>query len=237
MCGRYVADTWQLRAHGHALRMGSRERAVDVGAARARSLRARLTAEAREARLQVGLSQGTVAASLGISRSQYSRIERDLSPDLSIDMAARLFAVLGMQLAAQAYPAGDPVRDAAQVALLERLHGRCHRSFRWQTEVAFPIPGDLRAWDATATSPIVRIGIEGETRLRDVQAIDRKLGLRERDGGMDRVILLVSDTRANREAIRAYGDILQARLPILGRRALELLGAGVDPGGNALIVL
>lgn len=217
--------------------MASRERPVDVGAASARAIRARLASEMRTARLQSGLSQTAVAVAVGISRSQYSRIERGLSPDLTIDMSARVFAVLGLAFIAQTYPAGDPLRDTAHAALLERLHARCHRSFRWQTEVPFPIPGDLRAWDATACAPTLRIGVEAETRLRDAQAVDRKVALKERDGEMDRVILLIADTRHNRETVHAYGDQFQARFPIPGARALELLAAGVDPGGNALVLL
>ena len=217
--------------------MGSRERAVDIGAARAREILGRLVREARAARLASGLAQDDVAATVGISRSQYSRIERGLSPDLSIDRAARLFAVLGQELSVRAFPSGDPIRDVAHAALLERLHARCHRLFRWRTEVPFPIPGDLRAWDATAVSPECRIGIEAETRLRDIQALDRRLALKERDGGMDRLVLVVLDSRCNREVVRAHGDILAGRFPVPGRRALELLAAGVDPGGNALLLL
>lgn len=217
--------------------MGSRERPVDAGAASARSILARIAAEIRSARLQSGLSQLSVSTGIGISRSQYSRIERGKTPDLTVDMAARVFAVLGLALNVQIYPAGDPIRDAAQVALLERLRAYLHRSFRWLTEVPLPIPGDLRAWDATACNPAVRIGIEGQTRLRDLQAVERKIALKERDGGMDRVILLVANTRHDRDVVRAHADLLQARFPIPGPRALELLGAGVDPGGNALILL
>lgn len=217
--------------------MGSRERSVDIGAARAREIRSRLMAEARAARLGAGLGQDDVAAALGISRSQYSRMERGLSPDLSIDRAARLFAVLGQELSMRTFPAGDAIRDVAHSKLLERLHAHCHRSFRWQTEVPFPIPGDLRAWDATAVCPTCRIGVEAETRLRDIQALDRRLALKERDGDMDRVVLLVLDSRSNRDVLRAHGDVLAGRFPVPGVRALELLGAGVDPGGNALILL
>ena len=217
--------------------MGSRERAIDVGAARSRETLARLTADARSARLAAGLGQDDVARALDISRSQYSRIERGLSPDLSIDTAVRLFAILGHELSVRTFPAGDPIRDVAHASLLERLHARCHRSFRWRTEVPLPIPGDLRAWDAMAVCPGCRIGVEAETRIRDVQALDRRLALKERDGGMDRLVLLVLDSRSNREIVRAYGDILGVRLPVPGARALGLLGAGVDPGGNALILL
>lgn len=217
--------------------MGSRERAIDIGAARARDILARLMAEARAARLAAGLGQDDVAAALGISRSQYSRMERGLSPDISINRAARLFAVLGQELSVRAFPAGDPIRDVAHTALLERLRARCHRSFRWRTEVPLPIPGDLRAWDATAVCPTCRIGVEAETRLRDIQALDRRLALKERDGGMDRLVLLVLDSRSNREVVRAYGDLLALRFPVQGTRAMELLGAGVDPGGNVLVLL
>jgi transcriptional regulator with XRE-family HTH domain len=217
--------------------MASRERAVDIGNARAREILARLPAEARTARLNEGLGQEDVAHALGVSVSQYSRIERGLSPDLSIAMAVRLFAVLGLDLSIRTYPAGDPVRDAAQIALLERFHVRCHRSIVWQTEVPFPIPGDLRAWDATAVCPAFRAGVEAETRIRDVQGLDRRLALKERDGGMDRLLLVVLDSRANRSALRLHGAQLSLRFPVPGARALELIGAGVDPGGNALILL
>ena len=104
--------------------MGSRERPVDVGAASARAILARLCAEIRSARLQAGLSQLSVADEIGLSRSQFSRIERGLTPDLTIDRAVRVFAVLGQALHVQTYPAGDPIRDAAQLALLERLRGQ-----------------------------------------------------------------------------------------------------------------
>jgi transcriptional regulator with XRE-family HTH domain len=217
--------------------MGSRERAIDIGAARARQILASLPAEARTARLNSGLSQEHIAGALGVSVSQYSRIERGLSPDLTIDTAVRMLAVLGMDLSIRAYPAGDPIRDAAHAALLERLHVCCHRSIAWRTEVPFPIPGDLRAWDATAVCPAFRAGVEAETRIRDVQALDRRLALKERDGGMDRLILLVLDSRSNRSALRGSAAQLLTRFPVPGARALELLGAGVDPGGNALILL
>lgn len=148
-----------------------------------------------------------------------------------------MFAVLGMDLSIRAYPAGDPIRDAAHAALLERLHLCCHRSIAWRTEVAFPIANDLRSWDATAVCPAFRAGVEAETRIRDVQALDRRLALKERDGGMDRLFLLVLDSRANRSVLRAQGAQLSLRFPVPGDRALELLGAGVDPGDNALILL
>jgi hypothetical protein len=135
------------------------------------------------------------------------------------------------------YPAGDAINDAAQVALLGRLRARCHPSLVWRTEVPLPLPGDLRAWDATITSDAIRAAVEAETRLRDLQALDRRLALKQRDGGFDHVILLVLGSRANRSIIRAHADTLRTRFPVAGVTALERLETGSDLGGNALIVL
>ena len=152
--------------------------------------------------------------------------------------------MLGLDTSLKFYPAADPIRDRAQLALLERLRARCHPTLTWLTEVPFPRPGDLRAWDAVIhgfASPAghqrVRGAVEAETRPVDVQALDRKLALKERDGGAEWLILLLADTRHNRALLAGPGAALKARFPLDGRRALELLGAGVDPGANAVILL
>lgn len=217
--------------------MPSRERPADRGAALARESVARIAVEAREARLATGLGQADVARALGISVAQLSRIERGLSPDLTVAMATRLHAVLGLRLSVRSYPDGDPIRDAAQVRLLEAFVARCHASLARAWEVPFPTPGDLRAWDLTLRGATFRAGVEGETRIRDVQALERRMALKERDGRMDRLLLVVLDSRANRATVRAHADVVAARFPILGARALELLAVGADPGGNALILL
>jgi transcriptional regulator with XRE-family HTH domain len=216
--------------------MGSRERAIDIGAAQGRELRHRIAREARSARLSAGLSQDRVATALGLSRSQLSRIERGRCP-LDLETGARLFAVLGLDLAVRAFPAGDPVRDAAQLALIGRLRSAAHPSIRWRTEVPFPDRGDLRAWDATGIGPAVRVAAEAETRLHDLQALGRRLALKKRDGGFDRLVLVVADTRLNRSIVREHADWVSEAFPLPGRRALELLRAGVQPDEDSLILL
>src|SRR4029453_8828733 len=110
----------------------------------------------------------------------------------------------GLGLSNKAYPTGDPIRDRAQLALLERLRGRLHPSLRWRTEVPLPREGDLRAWDAEIRGPPParwRMRVEAETRITDGQALERKLGLKVRDDPGGHLILLVADTRANRRAL------------------------------------
>jgi hypothetical protein len=142
-----------------------------------------------------------------------------------------------MDLTVRAYPVSSPLRDAGHVALLQRLASRCSSSWRWSVEVAVDVPGDLRAWDASLTGAGVRIGVEAETRLRDIQALQRRIDGKRRDSRMDRVLLVVADTRSNRTALRAARIVLASSYPVPSRDALADLAAGRDPGGDAIVVL
>lgn len=175
---------------------------------------------------------------------KYGRIERGRSPEVSILTTAKIAAVLGLETSLRFFPGPDPIRDAAHVALLEQFRVRLHHSLAWRTEVPFPRSGDRRAWDGLvqdfAIPPgrrRVRGAVEAETRPVDVQALDRKLALKERDGDADWVILLLADSRHNRALLVGPGSSLRARYPLDGRRAIELLAAGVDPGANAIVFL
>jgi len=217
--------------------MASRERPVDVGAARGHAAATELLRELHAARVDRGLSGATIARAVGLSEAQYSRIERGVSGDLSIVQASRLLAAVGLKVSVRAFPDGEPMRDAAHARLLERLRVGLHRSLRFRTEVGFPAPNDRRAWDAVISTPSWAMGVEAETRPRDRQALERRLELKLRDGAVDYLALLLLNSRHNRDFVRVHRAVLVERLPVPGLRALELLHAGVDPGGSTLIML
>jgi hypothetical protein len=121
--------------------------------------------------------------------------------------------------------------------LLEKLRAGLHPRLRWRTEVPLPIPGDKRAWDGTISGPGWFYGVEAETNPIDGQASLRRIQLKVRDAHADGVVLLLPDTRQSREFRRQFADLLAADFPVNGRRAVELLAAGVDPGGSAIVVL
>lgn len=198
---------------------------------------AKILDEIRAGRLDRGLAGLEIARAVGISAAQYSRIERGLSHGLTIQRASELLGVVGLELAAQAYPSGEPLRDRAHAALLDRLRVRLHPSLRFRTEVPFPDPRDRRAWDAVVAGPGWRNGVEAETRPRDRQALERRLALKLRDGDVTHLTLLLLDSRHNRAFVRAHGDVLRDAFPLPGSRALELLAAGVDPGASAIVLL
>ena len=217
--------------------MPARVGVVASGRANARILVADLCQELRQARLDRDVSQTDLARTVGLSRGWISRVERGLVADLSLEQTSMLLAAVGLRLVARAYPAGPPIRDAAHAALLGRLRSRLHRSLTWATEVPLPRPGDLRAWDAMIRGAGWTVGVEAETRPRDLQALTRRISLKLRDGGTDRLMLVLLDSRHNRTLLRSEGAALEALLPTSSRRAMELLGAGLDPEGNAVILI
>src|SRR5258707_898660 len=141
--------------------MAIRQRRVDLGQDRGRRLVDLTAAEFKAARTNAALSQEDVSSAAGISRPQYGRIERGRSPEVSLARIARIAAVLGLDASLRFYPSSDPIRDAAQLALLERLRVRCHPSLIWRTEVPFPGPRDLRAWDAVIRGFAIPVGHDG----------------------------------------------------------------------------
>ena len=193
--------------------------------------------ELREARLSAGLSQRQVGASAGISRTEVGRIERAAATRVPFEALSILGAVLGLDISMRAYPDGEPIRDAAQIALLARLRAVLHPTLTWRTEVPLEIPGDLRAWDAEIGGPGWRIPIDAESRLRDVQACTRRVALKQRDDHREAAILLVADTRHNRGILRLAGPELRGAFPLPGRRVLRALTNGLRPGASGIILL
>ena len=172
-----------------------------------------------------------------MSRSQLGRIERGELPRVSLDQACRAAAALGLSLSVQAYPDGDPVRDAGHRRLESRLRIVVPPGAGWQAEVPMPIPGDRRAWDVVVTIAGRRAGCECEQRLGDLQALERRIALKLRDGAADVLILVVADTAANRRVLRQHREELRGLLPLDSREILGAFRAGRLPGANGILIL
>lgn len=215
--------------------MGTRERPSDRGRRRARELIDRVASDVRLTRVGGGLSLRDVGAAAGVDHVALWLFERRRR-DLRLEDLAAVCQVLGLDLSLRAYPAGDPIRDAAHARLLERLRARLHPRLHWSTEVPLPNPGELRAWDAIVAGQGWRTAVEAETAITDVQALERKLALKARDGGADHVLLLVADTRRNRRAIDAAPAAFGG-FELRNRHVLHDLGAGREPAGNGLVIL
>lgn len=216
--------------------MPGSETPATLGSRRSRLLRQRIANDLTNARISAGLSVREVARRVGIGQHRLERAEAGDANTLTIDLAARVAPVLGLQLAVSLHPNGDPVRDRAHLALLGRFRARSHRNLKWRTEVPMPITGDLRAGDGVVEGGFGTILVEAETRLTDLQGVERKALLKARDLGVDRVILLLADTANNRRVMDLHPEIRE-RFPVSQRRCLAALSRGADPGGDSIVFL
>jgi transcriptional regulator with XRE-family HTH domain len=195
----------------------------------------RVLGELGRARRGAGLSREAVGRACGLARSSVERLEAGTRRSTIRELAA-YGATVGLEVRLRAYPAGDPIRDAGQQRLLERFRPRLHPGLSWRTEVTLPIEGDRRAWDALIRGEGWVVAVEAETVLDDLQAVERRIALKQRDGGIDRVILLVADTRRNRRALAAAPNAFPG-FSLDARATLRDLAAGRNPDRSAILVL
>jgi hypothetical protein len=186
--------------------------------------------------MRAGLSQDRLSRSVGVSRQWLTDFEWGRLHVVDMRKAALVFAYLGHKLVVNMYPTGEPLRDAGQLRLLDRFNNRVPPVWRRSFEHVMPHAGDLRAWDEVLTGP-TSIGVEAETRPSDLQALERGMAAKQRDSGVARMILLVAATDRNRAMVRAHIGPLRQTFPLDTRTALTALGAGRDPGANALVLL
>ena len=217
--------------------MPNRVGSTDDATLRGRRLQVELGSDLREARLARGLRQVDVARAMSVSHAAISRVELGLLPSLSIVDAVRHGAVVGLKFHARFYPAGGGLRDAAQLDLLRRLRARIGDRWSWQLEAPLNIAGDLRAFDALIGNEQAKVAVEAITRLRDAQAQLRAAALKQRDGQVPRLVLLIKATEHNREAVASAADVLATTFPLGTRAILTALSEGADPGDNGIVLL
>lgn len=226
----HTEDDLVMSDAAHAPRMGASDKAASRGKRQGRQLRATLGDEVRVARVAAGLSQSDAATAAGISRSVLGRIERGEDVTASVMELATVLSVLGRKLLASTVPEGTAVRDAAHHRLLNACKALLPAGAAWRTEVPLPNAGDLRSWDAITRLGGKRVAIEAETRPRDGQELLRRLNQKRRDGGIDRLILVLLDSRANRGFIEDFSSELTADFPTPEGDAVAAIQAGRDPG-------
>jgi transcriptional regulator with XRE-family HTH domain len=187
--------------------MGTVERVAARGDRRGRRILTAFAEEFRDARVELGLSQADVAAAARISRTRYCRVESAGIESLSILEAARVAAVVGLDLGARLYPGGRPLRDEASASRLGAIAAHVASPLRMRLEVPLPPQPDRidqRAWDAEIQGVGERTTMELEMRLRDAQAVERRIAIKLRDDPPDHFVLVVAATDHNRGVLRDH---------------------------------
>jgi transcriptional regulator with XRE-family HTH domain len=212
--------------------MATTERAADRGTLRGRRWLSTLAAEFRNARLQLGLSQQVVADAARIDRATYSLIEHAKLDRLSIVSAARIASVLGLDLFVGLYQGAHGLRDEASARLITRLVHDIAAPLRYRTEAPLPTKGgrpEQRRWDLVANGSGKRTKFEFETRLYDAQAQLGRINLKRRDDPPNAFVLVIADTRRNREVLRTHPDLFSDLPRLKTASVLKMLRAGRHP--------
>ncbi len=218
--------------------VGTRETRKERGRRKGDALVRRLIHELRTRRQTRGVSQRALAKEIGWTQSEVSRLESYDLPTVSISRLAQIASVLGLEMSAGLSEFGDAIRDAGQ----QRTAGRFLRNvaappYRVFREVLLPTPGDQRAWDMLLRLEHLRIGVEVETRIRDVQALVRRVRERERDGGADEIVIVLSDSAHNRQLADQFRDALGQRYSTSPRQILAALRAGRPIPGSGVVLV
>jgi transcriptional regulator with XRE-family HTH domain len=217
----------------------SASRAFDRGTRLARRHTGEIADEFRERRLALGESQEHVADACQMSRVHYGQIENGQVPKLTILEVDRIASVLGLAPSIRLYPAGPAVRDAGQLLRLQAFLDDVRPPLSYRIEVPLPPRDDRtdqRAWDAVLYGGGVRTAIELEMRLRDVQALLRRIDLKRRDDPTESFVLLVADTRNNRRVLAEFANLF-ADLPRLRPSVVHsALASGSHPATGILLI-
>ena len=144
-------------------------------------------------------------------------------------------AAVGLDLSVRTFAGLPAVRDAGQIRVLDRFLRLIGALWEVQLEAFVGRIGDQRAFDCILRCGDLVIGVEVITRLRDVQAQLRPLFAKARDAGIDRLIIVVADTRANREALELAANVLGAGLSMDARATFAALRAGTAPARDAIV--
>jgi hypothetical protein len=178
-----------------------------------------------------------VAEEAGWSQSELHRLEHFELASVSIVRLAEIGAVLGLDMSADFHLVGGGLRDRGQQALLARFAAVVHASYSRNREVPFPSVGDRRSWDMVLRLGRQLIGVEAETRVQDIQQLVRRVRQCDRDGGMDEILLVLSNSAHNRALVEELRVALGDRFATRPRELLSALRAGNPLPGSGVILL
>jgi len=227
-----------IRAKGQHGRVPSRPIRVDDASRRARRQLDDLVRDLRAARKAAGLSQIALARELGDSRQLITAWERGIRTPDSIQLAC-WGALVGLDVPIRAFPSGSPLRDAGQLRLIARARADIgDKAWTWRTEV--PVaddPRDRRAFDVVLAGHAGRIGLEAITRLTDAQAQVRAAILKQETAGLERMVLVVAQTRHNRAAVADAAPTILGAFPAAPREVMRALRDGDLPTANGIVLI
>lgn len=216
--------------------MATRETRRQKGHRKGQALVRGLVSDLREERQVANVSQRTVARELGWQQSGLNKLEQLEFLNVSLVRLVEIAAVLGFDVSVRLHRVGDAIRDRASEALIARFLRFVADPYRVTREALLP-DGGQRSWDILLRIGGVMVGVEAVTRIRDLQALVRHIRLRERDGGVDHVLVVLSDSTHNRALVGQLVATLGERFETPRGTILAALRTGMPVPGSGVILL
>jgi transcriptional regulator with XRE-family HTH domain len=221
----------------HPSPMGIRDTRLERGRRKASECKARLLHELRAARHAAGVSQSSLARQLGWSQTRYSQFERATRP-ATVDDVCLVAVMLGLRPRFDLFREDEGVRDQGHQRLIARFCAILSSLWSVHREAPFPTLGDLRSWDVLIRlGTAFRVGVEAETRVRDQQELVRRIRQRELHGGVDAIVVLLSDSAHNRRLVGELRESLGPDYATPARSLIRALRTGQPLPGSGVIVL
>ncbi len=191
----------------------------------------------RLARAESGLTRVAAASRAGVARSTWDRVEGG-HPNVTLAALVAASDAVGLDLVCTLYPGqGLSLRDSRQLAIAKWLSDIASPTWRISLEERAGEHGE--AIDVVLWGPTEIVAIEIERFALDWQAQSRRAGIKrdwlaQHHGRPVRLVIVVSDTKANRAALTPFIGIIRLGFPAGSRAVMRSVRSGEPIGTDGL---
>jgi transcriptional regulator with XRE-family HTH domain len=203
----------------------------------ARDLSQGIGHEVTLARTNLGLTMRAAARLANVGPNTQRRVE-DGNPRVRLDTVCQVASAVGLKVWGKAFPSQRvSLRDTGQLKIAEYIRALAHGALRIALELGL---GNGRSIDMVVFGAAEIVAMEIERLLADFQAQYRAAStkrdeLAEAHQRPVRLVLVVLDTRRNRDAIREHEALIRSSLPAGSREVLAALRTGKPLGRDGLL--
>lgn len=194
--------------------------------------------EVHLARIGLGMSKRTAARRAGIAWATWDAAERG-NPGTTLATLTSMGEAVGLDLVLNAYPGRSPsLRDTGQLEHAQAIVATAHGS--WQAALELSVGPHGRAIDLVLFGPTEILAIEIERLALDYQAQYRRADEKRQLLAAEhrrpvRLVMLIEDTRRNRDAMAPHLDLVGRSLAGGTREVLAAIRNGEPLGRDGLL--
>lgn len=183
------------------------------------------------------LTRAQASARAGIARSTLERIEGG-DPTVGFHTLVAACDAVGLDLVCQLYPGrGVSLRDSGQMAVAQFLSAMA--SVRWRITLEETAGDHGEAIDMVLWGPEEIVAVEIERLIVSYESQRRRASIKRdwlaaRHQRPVRLVMMLEDTRRNREAMSPWAALLEPTMPLGSRAVLTAIRAGTPLGNDGL---